>query len=113
MKDLKQWEKPVEELTQEYIGETEVILDGDRAIVRRNETNLGNLITDSIVRAAANFTHPDLNGQIQLALMNSGGIRGEIPVGEVKETTNLMNIKFFFVDRLWKRTYCSPLRRII
>ena len=113
MKDLKQWEKPVEELTQEYIGETEVILDGDRAIVRRNETNLGNLITDSIVRAAANFTHPDLNGQIQLALMNSGGIRGEIPVGEVKETTNLMNKKFFFVDRLWKRTYCSPLRRII
>ena len=96
MKDLQQWEKPVDELTQEYVGETEVILDGDRAIVRRNETNLGNLITDAIVRAAANFTHPNLNGQIQLALMNSGGIRGEIPVGEVKKLELLFSAKINF-----------------
>ena len=83
MNDLKQWELPVDELTKEVVGETQVILDGDRALVRRNETNLGNLLTDAIVHSVADFEHEDLDGKIEIALMNSGGIRGEIPVGEV------------------------------
>ena len=83
---MRLWELPVDELTKEVVGETQVILDGDRALVRRNETNLGNMITDAIVNSAADFVHEGLDGKIEIALMNSGGIRGEIPIGEVYYT---------------------------
>ena len=82
--DLQLWEKPVDDLTKEHVGETEIKLEGDRDQVRRKETNIGNLITDAIVASVADFEHADLGGPIQLALINSGGIRGSIPVGEVR-----------------------------
>ena len=65
---MKQWELPVDELTKEVVGETQVILDGDRALVRRNETNLGNLLTDAIVNSVSDFEHEDLDGKIEIAL---------------------------------------------
>ena len=85
--DLMLWEKPVDDLTKEHVGETAIKLEGDRDQVRRKETNMGNLITDAIVASVADFEHDELDTTIQLALMNSGGIRGSIPVGDVSIST--------------------------
>ncbi len=57
----------------EVIGQTSVILDGERANVRTGETNLGNLIADSMI---------DVSGA-DIAITNGGGIRASIPVGDV------------------------------
>ena len=91
---MKLWELPVDELTKEIVGETKIVLDGDRALVRRNETNLGNLVTDAIISSVADFEHEELDGKIELALVNSGGIRGEIPIGQVSKNFNFQKIKF-------------------
>ena len=90
---MKLWELPVDELTKEIVGETKIVLDGDRALVRRNETNLGNLVTDAIISSVADFEHEELDGKIELALVNSGGIRGEIPIGQVSKNSNFQKIK--------------------
>lgn len=48
-------------------------LDGERAVVRASESNLGNLITDAMLHAS------DAN----IALTNGGGIRASIEEGEI------------------------------
>ena len=55
------------------VGQTSVVLDGERADVRTGETNLGNLIADSMV---------DVTGA-DIAITNGGGIRASIPVGDI------------------------------
>jgi len=63
------------------IGTTEVSLDGRQEAIRTQETNLGNLVADSLFWEAIenNFT-PDV------VLSNSGGIRGDlIPAGELTD----------------------------
>jgi 2',3'-cyclic-nucleotide 2'-phosphodiesterase (5'-nucleotidase family) len=69
----------------EVVGASEIALDGRRAKVRTQETNLGNLLTDALLsqgkKLAATFgvTAP------QVALQNGGGIRNdaEIAAGNV------------------------------
>lgn len=67
------YENAVSELTQEVIGTTEVELIGDREVVRRGDSNLGNLIVDAI-RASTGA---------DIALNNGGNVRTTIPVGNV------------------------------
>lgn len=55
------------------IGETSVLLDGERTNIRYKETNLGNLIAKSM----QSLTKSDL------AIINSGGIRASITVGNI------------------------------
>jgi 5'-nucleotidase / UDP-sugar diphosphatase len=87
---LDQVEQPVaaalERFDQEIIGSTEVPLNGVRNDVRSQETNLGNLVADSLLAAGqrqaaatAGVTEP------VVALQNGGGIRNasELPVGEL------------------------------
>jgi 5'-nucleotidase / UDP-sugar diphosphatase len=62
-----------EEILSEIVGKTEVTLDGERNQVRAGETNLGNLITDSMV---------DLTGA-DAAITNGGGIRASIAQGDI------------------------------
>ncbi len=57
----------------EVIGSTDVLLDGARENVRAGETNLGNLITDSMIAESG----------AEVAIFNGGGIRESIPVGEI------------------------------
>ncbi|KUO49839.1 MAG: multifunctional 2',3'-cyclic-nucleotide 2'-phosphodiesterase/5'-nucleotidase/3'-nucleotidase [Desulfitibacter sp. BRH_c19] len=57
----------------EIIGRTAVDLDGEREMVRKGETNLGNLLTDVFL---------DVTGA-DVALTNGGGIRGSIPAGDI------------------------------
>jgi 2',3'-cyclic-nucleotide 2'-phosphodiesterase (5'-nucleotidase family) len=60
-------------ITEEVIGSTDIKLEGAREFVRTSETNLGNLITDSMV----DFTGADV------ALTNGGGIRDSIQIGDI------------------------------
>ncbi|MGQ9754296.1 MAG: bifunctional metallophosphatase/5'-nucleotidase [Thermaceae bacterium] len=73
---LKALALPVQALFQQVIARAKVDLVGERAIVRRRESNLGNLITDGMVwktKAAG----------VQMALQNGGGIRASIPAGPI------------------------------
>jgi 2',3'-cyclic-nucleotide 2'-phosphodiesterase (5'-nucleotidase family) len=60
-------------ITEEFVSENSIELVGEREFVRAGETNLGNLITDSMVE----FTGADV------ALTNGGGIRASIPAGDI------------------------------
>jgi 5'-nucleotidase len=63
-------------LIGEPLGVSDVTLDGDRAHVRSEETNLGNAIADAMLAKAATLG-------ARVALMNGGGIRSSIPQGPV------------------------------
>jgi 2',3'-cyclic-nucleotide 2'-phosphodiesterase (5'-nucleotidase family) len=60
-------------ITEEFVSENSIELVGEREFVRTGETNLGNLITDSMVE----FTGADV------ALTNGGGIRASIPADDI------------------------------
>ncbi len=65
-----------EQLLGEALGATAVDLDGDRARVRGEETNLGSLVADAMLAKAQGLG-------AQVAVMNGGGIRASIPKGDV------------------------------
>lgn len=71
---IEKFRKKLDGKLNEVIGETKVLLNGERADVRSRETNLGNFIADSL-RATASA---------DMALMNGGGIRASIPAGEIR-----------------------------
>lgn len=55
------------------IGETKILLDGERAHVRSGDTNLGHLITDAMLWKTG----------ADVALTNGGGIRASIKPGKI------------------------------
>lgn len=61
----------VQEILGEVLGEAAVVLDGEN--VRRQETNLGNLIADAIREYV----------QAEIAIQNGGGIRASIDEGPI------------------------------
>ncbi len=61
---------------EEIVGETAVMLQGDRKICRFHECNLGILIADALLWETR-------KRDTQIALINSGGIRASIPRGKV------------------------------
>ncbi len=61
------------EVSSEIIGRTEVDLDGERETNRKQETNLGNLITQAMLTATG----------ADVAITNGGGIRASIPAGDI------------------------------
>jgi len=68
---LAPYVKLVQKIFGEVLGETAVLLDGEN--VRRQETNLGNLITD-VIRAYVGA---------EIAIQNGGGIRASIDKGPI------------------------------
>lgn len=75
--------QPLTALRSQVIGETTAALNGTRADVRVKETNMGNLIAESMLEKAR-------PAGAQVAIMNGGGIRagidaGPITLGEVLE----------------------------
>ncbi len=66
-------EEENKEITSVIVGKTDVELDGVREHVRGGETNLSNLITDSMLA----ITKADM------AITNGGGIRASIPAGDI------------------------------
>jgi 5'-nucleotidase len=73
---LKAYAAPIEALRQKIIGKSLVALDGDRVKLRTRETALGNLIADAILAR----TKID---QVQVVLINAGGIRIGFPLGDI------------------------------
>ncbi|MFM7601021.1 MAG: bifunctional metallophosphatase/5'-nucleotidase [Pseudanabaena sp.] len=73
---LKAYAAPIEALRQKVIGKSLIALDGDRVKLRSSETALGNLIADAILAK----TKID---QVQVALVNAGGIRNGFPLGNI------------------------------
>ena len=73
---LQEFAAPVEEMKSNIVGQAAVDLDGEREHVRTRETNLGDLVTDTILwKTASDGT--------QIAIQNGGGIRSTIPAGDV------------------------------
>jgi len=68
-----EWEELLAARLNEVVGKTTVFFDGERANVRTQETNLGNLIAD-IMREATGA---------DIAITNGGGIRASLPEGEI------------------------------
>lgn len=64
-------------------GTSEVHLEGDREVVRRGESNLGDLTCDALLWCAKEQAGLD----VDFALTNSGGIRATIEAGDISELT--------------------------
>lgn len=78
-KILNKYKPEVDDLKETPTGATTIaVLDGERADVRTKETNLGNLITDSMLAKAKEF-----NPDTVIAVQNSGGIRTSIDTGDI------------------------------
>ena len=65
--------KKFEYITNVVVGNTPVKLDGRRELVRTSETNLANIISDSVRHATAS----------DIAFINGGSIRESIKVGDI------------------------------
>lgn len=70
---VKIQEAKLSTMMNEVVGATSVELQGERAQVRTQETNLGNLVADVMLGAC----------QADLAVTNGGGIRASINTGEI------------------------------
>ena len=66
------------------LGYSNVYLDGRRFKIRTEETNLGNLISDSMLWYAGQLTGEN----VQIALQNSGGIRTDIGTSKYLENSS-------------------------
>jgi len=61
------------------IAKSEVPLDGDRNLVRKKETNVGNLIADIMVERTQSIP----GYEADIALANGGGIRTQLEAGDI------------------------------
>ncbi len=84
---LSELAKPLLDLKKQVIGQTTVNLDGRKATVRNQESNLGNLVAD----AALWITIKD---KTQIALVNGGGMRASIPAGDISISQVLEALPF-------------------
>lgn len=73
---LAEYQASINGFMTNMVGETSVALDGDRDRVRRQETNLGNLIVDSMLAKAEGV-------KANIALITGGSIRASIPSGQI------------------------------
>lgn len=68
--------KPLEEIRNKVVAQTDEAIGGDRAVCRAMECTMGNLIADAMLARVA-------DQGIQVAIQNGGGIRASIEAGEV------------------------------
>ena len=81
---VNRWNSQLSESLKQVIGEAQVPLVGDRELVRSQETNLGNLITD-VLRSA---------GKAEVAFINGGTIRASIDAGPITTEELLSALPF-------------------
>ena len=70
---IKEIDEAQEAILSKVVGNSKVVLDGARENARTKETNLGNLITDSMIHVTG----------AEIAITNGGGIRDSINEGEI------------------------------
>jgi 2',3'-cyclic-nucleotide 2'-phosphodiesterase (5'-nucleotidase family) len=73
---LSEYKAPVQQMMDSVAGKTQVDLDGVRNNVRSRETNLGNLVADSMLSRAS-------RSGAGIVIITGGGIRDSIPAGEI------------------------------
>lgn len=78
---IEEINKPIVDVV---VGKSKVELVGERGKVRTGETNLGNLITDAMLKST----------DADVAFTNGGGIRATISAGEVKVNDILTSFPF-------------------
>lgn len=79
---LKEYAAPLEDLKKTVIGKTETDLDGERGSVRKQETNLGDLIADGMRSKVKSIVkESDVKGYV--TIQNGGGIRASIKAGDI------------------------------
>lgn len=79
---LASYAEPLAEFKKEVIGKTNVLLDGERGTVRKQETNLGNLMTDGMLEKVKSIVKEnDVKGYV--AIQNGGGIRASFQAGDI------------------------------
>ncbi|MGN7468417.1 bifunctional metallophosphatase/5'-nucleotidase [Brevibacillus sp. SAFN-007a] len=71
--------KKIDTVMNVVIAKTEVPLDGDRTLVRAKETNVGNLIADIMLERTQSIK----GYEADVALANGGGIRTQLPAGDI------------------------------
>ncbi len=74
--DVALFAAPIQALQNTVIGSSDVLLDGNRPVVRTAETNLGNLICDALLWKTQGVGS-------QICITNGGGIRASIQSGDV------------------------------
>ncbi len=84
---LRAFTVPVDSFRKNVVGEAKVRLNGDRADVRKRETNLSNLIAD------ANLWKTQKYGT-SISLQNGGGVRASIEAGPVNQG-NIIDVQPF------------------
>lgn len=83
---IQELKVPLQQYLDEEIGSTTVVLDGERVVVRNEESNLGDLITDAMVWFAETRTGIISSSDLPfVAHMNGGGIRQTIPPGPITQ----------------------------
>lgn len=84
------------ELASNVIAQSEVALDGRRTQVRTRETNLGDLVADSLLWQATQLAATYGLPEPDVALQNGGGIRNDsiIPAGPVTELDTFSILPF-------------------
>ena len=75
---LRAFTIPVDGFRKNIVGEAKVRLNGDRADVRKRETNLSNLIADANLWKTQKFG-------TTISLQNGGGVRASIEAGQVTQ----------------------------
>jgi 5'-nucleotidase len=70
---IKKVTEDLDELLKQKVGHTDIYLDGRRETVRVNETNLGDLVADSMRKAA----------ESDIALINGGSVRTSVEIGDI------------------------------
>ncbi|WP_186331449.1 5'-nucleotidase C-terminal domain-containing protein [Paenibacillus xylanexedens] len=79
---LQEYASPLAEYKKKVIGKTNVFLDGERGSVRKQETNLGNFMTDGMLEKVKSIVKEnDVKGYV--AIQNSGGIRASFKEGNI------------------------------
>jgi len=83
--------KPIEAQKNASIGRSMVALEGFRSVCRYGECNLGNLITDGILKMNQRYPDESEWAFVSIALYNSGGIRSSI-VKNITETITMEDL---------------------
>ena len=79
----------VADLAQNVLGTTQVPLDGVNPPIRFRETNVGDLFSDALLQSARARAATFGVGQADVALQNSGGIRGNVQLAPGANITEL------------------------
>ncbi len=120
---LKEAQKITSEVDEKYnapFASTEVFLNGTKAYVRSQETNLGDLIADSMVWNVLNAGAIEVDADHVVGVTNGGGIRADINEGTfsmndvftVLPFGNTIAVDYItgaeLLEALEASTYCTP-----